>query len=73
MRLEDINNLNRATNLDRELIIGVDGATDYIRPAINKMTDEEFNIYLNYQLSICERPELLGASSHTLDILKVKK
>lgn len=73
VRLEDINNLNLATNLDRESIIGVDGATDYIRPVINKMTDEEFNIYIKYQLSICERPELLGASSHTLDILKVKK
>ena len=73
VRLEEINNLNNMSNLKREKIIAVDGATDYIRPIINKMTDEEFNLYLNYQRSICEMPELIGASSHTLDILKNEK
>ena len=73
VRIDDINKLNNISSLQRELIVGVDGATDYIRPIINKMTDEEFEIYIKYQLSICERPELIGASSHTLDILKVKK
>ena len=34
------------------------------------MTDEEFNLYLDYHLSICERPELLGAGRHILDILQ---
>lgn len=70
VRLEDINQLNELAGLNREQIIAVDGATDYIRPIINKMTDEEFKIYLDYQMSICERQELLGASSHCLDILK---
>lgn len=70
IRLEDINKLNDLASLKREKIIGVDGATDYIRPIINKMTEDEFEIYINYQMSICERAELLGASSHTLDILK---
>lgn len=70
IRLENIDKLNSSLNLNREKIIAVDGATDYIRPIINKMTEEEFEIYINYQMSICERPELLGASSHTLDILK---
>ena len=69
IRLNDINKLNEKANLKREKIIAVDGATDYIRPIINKMTEEEFKIYLDYQMSICELPELIGASSHTLDIL----
>lgn len=72
-RLEDINKLNKLANLKRVKIIGVDGATDYFRKEINNLTEEEFNIYLNYQLSICERKDLLGASSHILDVLKVKK
>lgn len=72
-RLEDINKLNKLANLKRIKIIGVDGATDYFRKEINSLNEEEFNIYLNYQLSICERKDLLGASSHILDILKVKK
>ena len=34
------------------------------------MDDETFDIYIKYHLSICEKAELLGASSHVLDILK---
>ncbi len=69
IRLKDINTINEKANLKRQKIIAVDGATDYIRPIINKMSEEEFKLYLDYQMSICELPELLGASSHTLDIL----
>ena len=57
-------------NFKRVKIIAQDGASDYIRPIINKMDEETFKIYLEYHLSICERKELLGASSHILDILK---
>ncbi len=70
VRLEEINSLASQSQMQRHKIIGVDGATDYIRPTLNKLTDEEFKIFIDYQLSICERPELLGASSHVLDILK---
>ncbi len=70
VRLEEINKLKKDAQMQRYKIIGVDGATDYIRPVINKMTEEDFEIYIKYQKSICERPELLGASSHILDILQ---
>ena len=70
VRLEEINKLKDDAKLKRIKIIGVDGATDYIRPYINKLSEEDFEIYKKYQLSICERPELLGASSHILDILE---
>ena len=69
-RLEKINKLATDANLERYKIIGVDGATDYIRPVINKLSEKDFEIYISYQMSICERPELLGASSHIMDILK---
>ncbi len=70
VRLEEINKLKDDAGLERLKIIGVDGATDYIRPFVNKLSEQEFEIYKKYQLSICERPELLGASSHIMDILK---
>ncbi len=70
VRIEDINKLASDANLERVKIIGVDGATDYIRPTLNKLSEEDFKTFINYQLSICERPELLGASSHVMDILK---
>lgn len=70
VRLEDINELNELTKLKRIKILAQDGPSDYIRPIINKMDNETFNEYIKYHLSICERKELLGASSHILDILK---
>lgn len=70
VRLEDIDLLNQKAGLKREQIIGVDGATDYIRPFLNKMSEEDFQIFVKYQMSICERQDLIGASSHTVDILK---
>lgn len=70
VRLEDINELNKLANLKRVKILAQDGPSDYIRPVINKMDDETFSEYIKYHLSTCERPELLGASSHVLDILK---
>ena len=70
VRLEDINYLKDKCNLKRVIIISQDGPTEYIKKTINKMTKEEFNIYLNYHLSTCERTELLGSGRHILDILQ---
>ena len=70
VRLEDINKYKNIVGLKRVKILSQDGPTDYIRKYINDLDDEEFSIYINYHLSICERKELLGASSHILDILK---
>lgn len=70
VRLEDINYYKDTLNLKRVKILSQDGPTDYLRKIINKMEEETFEIYYKYHLSICEREELLGASSHVLDILK---
>ena len=50
-------------------IIAADGASDYIRRELNALDDDEFNFFIQYHLANCERPELLGASSHLVDIL----
>ncbi len=70
VRLEDINKYKNIVGLKRVKILSQDGPTDYIRKYINDLDEEEFSIYINYHLSICERKELLGSSSHILDILK---
>ena len=70
VRLEDINRYNKKANLKRIKILAQDGPTDYLRPIINKMNEEEFKIFIKYHLKTCERKVLLGASSHVLDILK---
>lgn len=70
VRLEQIDALNRAAGLKREKIIAPDGPADYMRQTLNAMDEETFALFLQYQLANCERLELLGASSHTVDILR---
>lgn len=70
VRLEEIDALKDEAKLERLQIIAADGAADYIRPVLNHMDEETFALFIQYHLQNCERPELLGASSHTVDILR---
>jgi len=73
MRIEDIDSLNTATELTRIKIISPDGAANYIRPFLNQLSDEEFELFIQYHMSTCERMDLIGAGAHTLDILQNTK
>ena len=73
VRIEDIDLFNKEANLERKKIIASDGASNYIRTVLNNLSKEEFDEFISYHLSICERSDLLGASAHLLDILNVKK
>ena len=70
IRLDTINQLNEDVGLERIQIIAADGPSDYMRPILNKMDDETFELFIKYHLATCERQELIGASSHTIDILR---
>ena len=51
-------------------IIAADGASNYIRVFLNKLSEEEFKEFIKYHLTTCERSDLLGASAHLLDIVR---
>ena len=70
VRLEDINRLNTAAGLERIKIISADGAADYMRRELNEMSEEEFEAFCQFQIAISEHPELAGAGSHCVDILR---
>lgn len=70
VRMEDVDRLNKKAGLERVKVFAPDGAADYIRRELNEMSQEEFDAFLQFQLSVCERPDLLGASSHIVDVLK---
>lgn len=70
-RIEQIDAWNAAAGLQRIQMFAPDGPADYIRPVLNAMDDETFALFLDYQLKNCERKELLGASSHTVDVLQM--
>jgi hypothetical protein len=68
--LEDIYALSDAAGFTREKILSQDGPANHMRPVLNSMDEEEFALFIQYQIRVCERPELLGAGCHTLDILR---
>lgn len=68
VRVGDIDRLGRLSGLERVKLIAADGPADYIRRELNEMDEAEFEAFVRYQLAVCERPELLGASSHLVDI-----
>ena len=70
VRLEDINRLNEFAQNKRVKIIAADGPSDYMRRELNAMDEETFELFVQYHLATCERPELMGATSHTVDILQ---
>lgn len=70
VRIEDINRLDEEAGLQRIKLIAADGPANYMRPVLNAMDEETFELFIQYHLTTCERPELLGASAHTVDILR---
>lgn len=71
VRTEDIQAFNEEVHLQRVKLVAADGPAHYIRKALNAMDEETFDLFLKYHLSTCERQDLIGASTHTLDILRV--
>ena len=73
MRVDDIDRLNKIAGLERVKIFSPDGPSDYMRPVINKMSEESFEKFVDFQMKNAERPDLIGAGSHTVDIVRVHK
>ncbi|NLK45977.1 MAG: class I SAM-dependent methyltransferase [Treponema sp.] len=73
VRLEDIDKLNQKSGLERLTIFSPDGMSDYMRKELNAMNEETFALFIDYQLKAAERKDLIGAGSHTVDVLRVIK
>lgn len=70
IRIEDINRLNEKAGLERVTIFSPDGAADYMRTRLNRMSDDTFARFIEYQKCISERQDLIGAGSHTVDVVR---
>ena len=70
MRVEEIDGLVKEAELTRIKLLSPDGPANYMRPFLNQLTEEEFEHFVQYQMATCERPDLIGAGAHTLDILR---
>ena len=57
-------------NVDFLHNVSTDGIAKLMSDKINNLTDEEFDVWINYQLSVCEREDLQGYSCHMLYICR---
>ena len=70
MRIEEIDKLVEDVELTRIKLLSPDGPANYMRTFLNQLSEEEFEHFVRYQMATCERPDLIGAGAHTLDILR---
>lgn len=69
-RKEDIDKLRSEFNVFQLHFIASDGYTNHMRDTVENMDDRMYELYLKYHLAICERPDMVGYSHHTLDIFR---
>lgn len=70
VRKENIDELIQDLPVKRLHYVASNGCSLFLREAIEKMDDELFDIFMRYHLSICEREDLVGFTSNSLDILE---
>lgn len=70
VRKEDIDDLMSIFPVTRLHYVATDGCALFMREAIDAMDNETFQLYLKYHFATCEREDLLGITSHAVDIFK---
>ena len=69
-RKEDVDTLMSEFNVTRLHYVGSDMLTRFLASAVDEMDEKTFEMYMRYHLCICERPDMIGATSHMLDIFR---
>jgi len=70
MRKEDIDRLMAPFTVERLHYVATNLFTRYIRDAVDEMDDETFALYLRYHFAVCERADMVGLTTHSLDIFR---
>ncbi len=69
-RQENVNVLMSHFDTERLHYIGTDMLTWFIAGAVDEMDEKTYNLYIKYHFCICERKDMVGASSHMLDVFR---
>lgn len=70
VRKENIDELMSVFPVSRLHYVASDGCALFMREAVDAMDDETFELYLKYHFATCEREDLLGITSHVIDIFR---
>jgi len=56
--------------VERLNYVATDLFARYIKDSLTEMSDEIFDLYLRYHFAVCERADMVGVSSHVLDVFR---
>lgn len=70
VRKEDVDRLMSAFPATRLHYVASDGCARLLREAVDKMDNDTFELFLKYHYAVCEREDLVGITSHSLDIFR---
>ena len=70
LRKENIDELMSELPVTRLHYVASDGCARLIRDALYEMDDKTFELYLKYHFAICEREDMVGITSHVVDIFR---
>ena len=68
--IKEFKNLMKDFDIKYIKNIATDGISHHVKNQIDSLTDEEFEVWIKYHLSTCEREDLQGYSNHMLYICK---
>ena len=70
VRKENIDNLMSIFPVTRLNYVAADGCALFMREAVDAMDNDTFELYLKYHFATCEREDLVGITSHAIDIFR---
>jgi len=70
VRKDDIDRLMEFFEVERLHYVATDMITGFFRESIMDMDDATFDLYLKYHFAVCERPDMVGMTQHSLDIFR---
>jgi len=73
VRKEQIDSLMYEFPVSRLHFVATDLYTNHMRDVVDVMDDETFTLYLQYHFAICERPDMIGLTHHSLDIFRKER
>ncbi len=68
--ISEFKNIMSKFNVELLHNVATDGFTHHVKDKIDSLSKEEFEVWMRYHLSTCEREELQGYSNHMLYICK---
>ena len=70
--VDEFNDIMKRYPVEEYKTIATDGMAHHMKKELGDLTDEEFEVWMNYHLKTCERKDLIGWSNHVLYIGRKK-